>query len=163
MYIMQRDLLSGMGKDFAKRFMEISVKESHKKGHFLYQEGTPANHFYVLLKGCVKIRIGEIGHIVYTVDHPGEAFGWSSLLGRRVYWASAECAEPAKLLKIEAARLLGELEGDPAGGFLFFKALAENLGNRLLQTYKMFSSAPGTQMSASFGTGQVMETEATVA
>ena len=161
MYIMQKDLLTGMSKDFVKQFMDLSVKETHRKGYSLFQEGKRANHFYILLKGVVKISLGDAGHTVYTVDHPGEAFGWSSLLGRPAYSASAECNEPTKLLKFDAIHLHHLLEKHPADGFLFFKHLAETLGNRLLQTYRMIPGGPQVQASTSFGTGQVMETEAT--
>jgi CRP-like cAMP-binding protein len=163
MYIMQKDLLSGMRKDFVKQFMDLSVKETHRKGYFLFQEGKRASHFYVLLRGCVKIRLGDTGHNVYTVDHPGEAFGWSSLLGRPAYSASAECSEQTKLLKFDATKLRDLLERDPSDGLHFYKHFAETLGNRLLHTYRMFSGAPEAQSSTSFGTGQVMETEASAA
>jgi CRP-like cAMP-binding protein len=163
MYIMQKDLLSGMRKEMVKQFMDFSVKETHGKGYSLFQEGKHSSHFYILLKGCVKISLGDSGHTVYTVDHPGEAFGWSSLLGRPTYSASAECNEPTKLLKFDATKLRDLLEKNPADGFIFFKHLAETLGNRLLQTYRRISGAPQAQASTSFGTGQVMETEATTA
>ncbi len=163
MYFQQGDILRGMSKDFVKEFMDITMKESHKKGYFLFREGKSASHFYILLKGCVKLRIGETGPMVYTVDYPGEAFGWSSLVGRDVYSASAECREPTKLLKIDVGKLQEILEKDPANGLIFFKRLAGTLGNRLLQTYKMMSVASQPEVSASFGTGQVMESEATTA
>jgi CRP-like cAMP-binding protein len=163
MYIMQRDLLSGMRKDFVKQFMDLSVKETHRKGNFLFQEGKHASHFYILLKGCVKIRLGDTGHTVYTVDHPGEAFGWSSLLGRTAYSASAECSEQTKLLKFDATKVGDLLEKDPHDGLRFFKHFAETLGNRLLHNYRMISGAPKAQLSTSFGTGQVMDTEASAA
>ena len=163
MYMMQKDLLTGMSKDFVKQFMELSVKETHRKGYSLFHEGKRASHFYILLKGVVKIRLGDAGHTVYTVDHPGEAFGWSSLLARPGYSASAECHEPTKLLKFDATKLRHLVEKNPADGLLFFKHLAETLGNRLLQTYRVIPAATKVQASTSFGTGQVMETEATTA
>jgi len=162
MYIMQRDLLSGLRKEFVKLFMDLSVKETHRKGYFLFQEGKRASHFYVMLKGCVKLTLGDVGHTVYTVDHSGEAFGWSSLLGRPAYSASAECVEQTKLLKFDATKLRDLLETNPADGLVFFRHLAETLGNRLLQTYRMIPGAPQVQSTASFGTGQVMNEEGIV-
>jgi CRP-like cAMP-binding protein len=163
MYMMQKDLLSGMDKDFVRQFMDFAVKESHRKGYVLFREGKRANHFFILLKGCVKISIGETGHTVYTVNHPGEAFGWSSLLGRRGYSATAECKESTKLLKIDAAKLHELLEREPAFGRLFFKRIAGILGNRLLQTYKMIAGSSEAEVWTSFGTGQVIDTESTTA
>ena len=162
MYFQQADLLRGMSRDFMKEFMGTTMKESHRKGYFLFREGDRARHFYILLKGCVKLSIGETGHTVYTVDHPGEAFGWSSMVGGDVYSASAECREPTKLLKIEVGKLQKIFEKDTANGFIFFKRLAGTLGNRLLQTYKQISAMSQAEISNSFGTGQVQESEATI-
>jgi hypothetical protein len=50
------------------------------------------------------------------------------------------------------------LEEDPANGLVFFKRLADILGNRLLHSYKMISAAAQSEASPSFGTGQVMAT-----
>lgn len=159
MYFQQADLLRGMGKEFVKEFLDSSVKENHRKGFFLFQEGDPANYFFILLKGRVKLSVGDAGHTVYRVDQPGEAFGWSSLLDRDVYSASAECREQTRLLKIDVRKLRKALESDPANGLIFYKKLAATLGNRLLQSYRMVSSASEGGVSPSFGTGDVLESE----
>jgi len=163
MYFTQADLLRGMNKPFIEKFMGIAIKESYKKGYFLFRDGDPANHFYILLKGKVKITIGESGHTVYAVDHAGEAFGWSSLVDRDVYSASAECKDITKLLKIDKKDLQKIIEEDPVNGFVFYKKLAGTLGIRLIQFYKVISSESQTEITPSFGTGQVIESEATAA
>ena len=68
MYFQQSDILRGVDKNFVKEFMDIAEKETHKPGYTLFRHGDRASHFYVLLKGQVKLTIGEIGHTVYTVD-----------------------------------------------------------------------------------------------
>jgi CRP-like cAMP-binding protein len=163
MYFLQSDLFRGASKDFVKEFMDLAIKESHRKGYLLFRRGDRARYFYILVKGQVKIRIGENGHTVCPVDRSGEAFGWSSLVGRDVYFASAECKISTNLLKINVEKLQKILEKDPANGLIFFKRLAGTLGDRLLQTYKMISVASQAEISSSFGTGQVLESEATTA
>ena len=133
MYLKQKDIFWAMSKDFVKEVMNISETESHKEGKFLFQEGDLANQFYILLKGRVKLSLGEIGQVVYVVSNAGEAFGWSSLTGRDAYTASAECLTQTKLLKWDKEKLQNVLEKDPANGIFFFKRLAELLGNRLVQ------------------------------
>lgn len=163
MYFQQSDLLRGMGNDFVKEFMGLTMKESHKKGYLFFRGGDRAKYFYILLKGNVRISIGEAGHTVSTVDRPGEVFGWSSLVGREVYSASAECKESTKVLKIDVAMLQKTLEKDPASGLIFFQHLAGTLGNRLLQCYEMISGVSQAEIHPSFGTGQVLESEETIA
>jgi CRP-like cAMP-binding protein len=150
-----------MSKEFAKEIMKISVTESHQEGELAFREGDPAISFYVLLKGCVKLSLGEIGQIVYIVSNAGEAFGWSSLIGRENYSASAEYMAPTKLLKFDREKLQKVLEKDTANSLILFKRLAEILGNRLLQSYTIISSISRAEMSPSYGTGQVMDLTAT--
>jgi CRP-like cAMP-binding protein len=113
-----------------------------------------------LLKGRIKIVFGETGQTVYIVSHAGEAFGWSSLIDRETYTASAECMTTAKLLRFDQEKVLMILEKDPANGLIFFKRLANILGSRLLHSYNMLSTTTQNVASPSFGTGQVMDTTA---
>ena len=112
MYFKQKDIFWGMSKAFAKEIMKISVTESHLEGELLFRVGDPAISFYVLLKGRVKLSLGEVGQAVYIVSNAGEAFGWSSLIGRENYTASAEFMAPTKLLKFDREKLQNVLEKD---------------------------------------------------
>jgi len=158
MYVKQKDIFRAMSKSFVKKIMNVSTTESYEQGDLLFQQGDLANQFYILLKGRIKLTLGETGRSVYIVSHAGEAFGWSSLIDRETYTASAECMTPAKLLRFDQEKVLKILEEDPANGLVFFKRLADILGNRLLHSYKMISSTAQTDISPSFGTGQVMAT-----
>ena len=157
MYLQQSDILQGLDRSFVKQFMEITTKETHPEGTLLFNRGDPAAHFYILLKGRIKLILGESGPIVYTVSHPGEAFAWSSLIGREEYSASARCAVETKTLKIERSELLKIMERDPAQGMSFFRKLAATLGNRLLMSYRMKAGSAAFESTPSLGTGQVGE------
>ena len=161
MYFKQKDILGAMNKGFVKKVMDISKPESHREGEFLFRKGDLANQFYVLLKGRIKLILGETGHIVYVVSHAGEAFGWSSLTGRDTYSAAAECLAKTKVLKWNRQDLQEVIEKDTADGMAFYKRLSELLGNRLVQSYMVISSTLGSEVYPSFGTRQVMVTTAT--
>jgi CRP/FNR family cyclic AMP-dependent transcriptional regulator len=139
MYIKQSELFMGTSMDFVKKFMDISEMSSHKKGEILFGENDPANFFFILLNGRVKLSVGQPKQVVYNAARNGEAFGWSSLIGGAVYSASAECLEPTKLLKTDSNKLSGILAEDADNGIIFFKQLAATLGNRLLETYKVIN------------------------
>ena len=158
MYLKQKDIFRAMNNAFLKRIINVSSTESYERENLLFRQGDLANHFYILLKGRVKLILGETGQSVYIVSHAGEAFGWSSLIDREIYTASAECMTPVKLLRFNRERVLKILEEDPANGLVFFKRLAGILGNRLLHSYAMIATAAQTGISPSFGTGQVMAT-----
>ena len=145
MLIKQSEIFLGTSMDFVKKFMDISQMSDHAVGDVLFRERDPARFFYVLISGAVKLSIGEPARVVYSATRNGEAFGWSSLIGRSDYSASARCEKPTKLLKTDSTRFSGILEKDPDNGFIFFKRLAATLGNRLLESYKVIdpSGSPG--------------------
>jgi len=139
MYIKMSDFFMGMGKKFTMEVLDIAEKLSQNEGDLLFHEGDQASHFYVLLKGRVKLSLGDTGPVVYMVRHPGEIIGWSGLIGRDVYTASGECMEATNLLKFDRDNLLEILKKYPQNEALLFKRLAEMLGNRLLELYPAIS------------------------
>jgi CRP-like cAMP-binding protein len=159
MYIQQSDLFWGMKRDFVKKVMNVAEKKSYQKGHILFREGDPAADFYVLIKGQVKLSIGETGQMVYTVDRAGEAFGWSSIIERDVYSASGECQQDTLLQKFDARTLLNILEQDTVNGLIFIKRLAGLIGNRLVWSYKMITSSSQAAVSMTGTTGQIEVSE----
>ena len=161
MYLKQKDIFWGMDKHIVKEIMGIAVTESRQEGAWLFREGGPANTFYILIKGRVKLSLGETGHVVYIVSNAGEAFGWSSLIGRKDFSASAQCMTPTKLLKFDRDKLQKVLEKDPAHSLILFKRLAAILGNRLLQSYKIISSILPSETAPAYGTGQILATPET--
>ena len=160
MFIKQSDLFWEMDKVVVKDIMGIAVRESYQQEEFLFHEGDPADYFYILIRGCVKLSIGDIGPVVYTVDNAGEAFGWSSLTGREAYSASGQCLKPTILDNFHRKEFAKVLEKHPEQGLQFYKCLAGLIGNRLLWSYKMITSTAKAEDAPSFGTGQIQESEA---
>jgi len=160
MYIQQADLFWGMKRGFVKEVMNIAEKKSYQKGEFIFREGDPAANFYVLIKGQVKLTIGDAGQMVYTVDRAGEAFGWSSLIERDVYSASGDCQQDTLLQRFDSRALLNILDQDPVNGLIFIKRLASLIGNRLLWSYKVIRSSSQATVSPTGGSGQIEVSEA---
>ncbi|MGD8883389.1 MAG: cyclic nucleotide-binding domain-containing protein [Desulfobacterales bacterium] len=139
MYIKMSDFFMDMGKDFSVEVLDIAEKLSQKEGDLLFNAGDQANHFYVLLKGRVKLSLGDTGPVVYMARQPGEIIGWSGLIGRDIYSASAECMDATNLLKFDRNNFLEILKKFPRNEALLFKRLAQMLGNRLLELYPTIS------------------------
>ena len=156
MYIQQADLFHGVNREFVKEVMEIAEKVTGEDGEILFSQGDPATLFYILLKGRVRLTVHETGQ-VYTVSRSGEAFGWSSLVGRNAYSASAVCAGSTKLLRIARDSFETIANRDPVSGMVFYKHLAQTLGVRLIQSYASMTGRSLTAPAASPGTRQVTE------
>jgi CRP-like cAMP-binding protein len=136
MLIDQADLLWGMDLLFVREFMGITSPVNFQKGDVVFRESDPAEYFFTLIEGRVRLTVGEPPKEVYTIDKAGEAFGWSSLVDRNYYSAAAECLEPTRCLKLERRKLEALLQGHPESGLVFYKKLAGMIGHRLVQFYQ---------------------------
>ena len=157
MFIQQTDLFRGMSKDFVKKVYDTAVKESFTDGELIFPEGEKAKYFYILLKGRVKLEIGEFRQLVYTVEHPGEAFGWSSLVGRENYSASAKCMADTKLVKFDGDTLFTLLEKDPSNGLQLFRRLSGALGERLINSYGALAFAQPSEEHRTYGSSLTLK------
>ncbi len=97
------DLVSGM------------VPRVYPKGQLLFQHGEPADAFYVVLDGWVKVfRITPSGEeAVFGVFATGETFAEAALFLGGAYPASAEVVEDARLLCVRGAAFRDRLLARP--------------------------------------------------
>ena len=137
MHLKMGDVIMGMGKEFTTEAMDISEKMALKEGSILFNIGDGAGYFYVLLRGQVRLSLGQSGPVVYQASDPGEIIGWSCLIGRETYSASAACKTATELLRFDCESFLRILTRNPASEALLFKRLAQMLGKRLLELYPM--------------------------
>jgi len=162
MLLKQAELFWGLSHQFVEEVMANVAKESHPGGTVLFEKGAPADYVYTLIKGRIRLTIGKNGRMVFVVNHAGESFGWSSLVDRDTYSATAECAEDTTVVKIKRTRLDAVLSSHPEDAFQFMKRLAGMLGRRLLQSYGTIQSFHDAGETPSHGTGQMPESLATV-
>jgi CRP-like cAMP-binding protein len=140
MYFKQSDFFSGMDHAFVKNIMDKAERVSHEAGDTIFREGDPTRYYYILIKGHIKLSIGEDAHTVFVVNHPGECFGWSSLINRPRYSASAVCATPTSLLRIDKTDVRTIMKNNPASGFIFMERVADMIGDRLVLSYRTLAS-----------------------
>ena len=157
MYLKQRDLFGSLDKDFVKEIMDIAETQPLEAGEMLFHEGDPAAWLFILLKGRIKLTLGQTQRVVYVVSNAGEMFGWSSLVGRESYSASAQCMLPTKLLRFDRSKLEQIIYGDAPASVQLFKTLAAILGERLIRSYAIDFASVGEEAYTSAGTGQTMD------
>jgi CRP/FNR family transcriptional regulator, cyclic AMP receptor protein len=133
MQLRQGDLFWGMNIDFVKEITDLAVHISGKEGDSLFKVGDPANFFFILLKGSVSMERGKGKW--HTAKQPGELFGWSALIHRKEFAASAACGTDSELLKIERDPFLKLLESSPQNKAALYEGLAKMIGNQLLEVY----------------------------
>lgn len=157
MLITQAELFWGLNHDFVEHVMADASKETRSEGDVLFLKGEKADYFYTLIKGRVKLSIGENGRMVFVVSRAGESFGWSSLVDRNEYSASAECADTTTVVKIKREKLEAICSKFPNDGYIFMKRVAGMLGRRLLTSYGTSLSLQQAAEATSHGTDQIVE------
>lgn len=135
MYLTQGDLFWGMDADFVKEVMNQTEKIDFDDGALIFKQDQAADFFYVLIKGSAKLSIGTKGPVVFIAKDAGMVIGWSSLVGRESYSATALCMTAVKAIKIEKDNFLEKLAQYPSSESLLYKRLAQMLGDRLTTLY----------------------------
>lgn len=161
MYLKQSDLLWGLDKKFIQEFIEAGLKETHPKGYILFKEGEPADYFFIMMKGCISLNLGGQHRTAYLVNHAGEAFGWSSLVGMDKYTATAECLEESMYIRFAKEFIGSVTEADPVNGMRFYRRLARMIGMRLMHSYHLETETSTDELKYAFGTGQSIESYTT--
>ena len=136
MYLKQADLFWGLSQDFIRHLTAEATKQTFLPGDKVFCVDDPADYFYVLIQGKIRLLVGQSGQGAYISDQIGEAFGWSALIGREKYSATCICDQTAVLLRFDKGHVLRLLDQDMESAAIFFKHLAGALGNRLLHLYQ---------------------------
>lgn len=135
MYLKQSDLFWGMSQNAIQAFTAKANKQEFQQGEIIFKADDPADFFFVLIKGKVRLELQPAGRKVYSSDRVGEIFGWSALIGREDYSATVICEQQTIVLKFSKDNFLSLLDKDAENAVLFYKQLAYALGNRLLRVY----------------------------
>jgi CRP-like cAMP-binding protein len=140
---MHADIFEGMTEVTRQRILECASQESYAPGEFLFRQGNPVLHFFILTEGRVRLSLGREERLAYVDSHPGDLIGWSTLVENETYMGSAQCLVPVKALRIEKQRVEEILLQDPVSGMVFFKNLAALIGRRLVKSYQAILSVHG--------------------
>jgi CRP-like cAMP-binding protein len=104
-------------------------------GTRIFQEGSAADHFYLILRGKVALQTHAAGR-PFTVQTIGaeKVLGWSWLFPPYVWHFDAVAEEHTDAIALSSERLRAECEADPAFGYPLMKRFAELLIHRLQAT-----------------------------
>ena len=102
-------------------------------GDFIFREGAPADHFYVLRHGKVGIEAFAPGRGAMTVEtvEEGEVLGWSWLFPPYKAHFDARALTLVRALSLDGACLRAKCERDPGFGYELMKRFAPVLIQRL--------------------------------
>lgn len=88
-----------------------------KQGSCFFRSDEPANRFFVLMAGCVKLRLTTARgyRVLFRLIAPGDLFGWQPVLGDSAhYFTTAEAAADSEALCWSGAAMRRLLRSYPA-------------------------------------------------
>ena len=151
MIVTEIDLFKGVAHEIMEEIVNICFEGNYAQDTVLFKKGEEAERLYILEEGSVKLIIENGGTITFTLDEPGEVFGWSSMVESGHYTASGVCATDIKVLKIERDELDKIFNRHPDVGVKVLKRLAGVISQRLTDAYQDLLSSMGQDKAPSYG------------
>ena len=145
------NFFTGVSQNTLAAIEHAVERSSYSSGAVIFQAGEPADYFYVLEDGRVRLRFSEGGQVAYALSDPGEVFGWSSMIDQAQYTLSAQSVSKVSAVRIHKAALAELLNDDPPSGLAFYRNMSVFVGQRLFASYKATVFVHGERSSLSYG------------
>jgi CRP/FNR family cyclic AMP-dependent transcriptional regulator len=115
---------------------DSAMEMQFEAGRSIFEEGSPANRFYLILEGKVVLEseLAERGMLPIQTLGPGDDLGWSWLFPSHYLHLSARAVEPTKTIFFFGTRLREQCDQDHEFGYELMKRIAEVVIQRLRAT-----------------------------
>jgi CRP-like cAMP-binding protein len=133
------ELFQSLAFEDVDKISNFSGVKDLRKDEAVFASDGVGSHFFVLLEGSVNLRLPADAHeasLVVGRIGKGDLFGLAPLFGAGRYKTTAQCAEPCKVLAIEAKPLLELLEQNSLVGLHIMRTAAEAYFTRYVETLR---------------------------
>jgi CRP-like cAMP-binding protein len=118
--------------DHVARLATMGSDVHFAPGELIFHEGDHSSFFYLLISGTVALELLPPAHPVRIATlYAGEVLGWSSVTGDDGKQFQARALEPVDAIAFDGARLRHACAEDYAFGFVFMRAIARIVSQRL--------------------------------
>ncbi len=132
----EQAFFKGLAPEKLALIAECAHEVTFAAGEYLFREGQPANHFYILTHGKVALEIhapGQGEHTIQTVtDH--EVLGWSWLFSPYRWHFDGRALTLIRAIDFNALCLRGKCDADHDLGYDLMKRFGQVLFDRLQAT-----------------------------
>ena len=112
--VRSQPMFRGLPPDDLQHIIELARVRDYDRGDALWNEGDPADHLTIILKGRVKIvKHGDNADVIFEIFEAGEPVGALAVYNGIPYPASAICLEPTSLLLLPRREYFEVLERRP--------------------------------------------------
>ncbi|WP_404378807.1 cyclic nucleotide-binding domain-containing protein [Caenispirillum salinarum] len=141
---------AGMEEPMLEKLAACATTRTYKAGHRVLKEGACADHFTVLLSGCVAVEVATPEHGMKPLQtlHVGDILGWSWLVAPYRWTFSATAREDTDALVFDAPCLRRALEADHELAYhlmpRFVAVMSERLHSARLQMLDLYGPPAGS-------------------
>ncbi len=141
--------LSNHDLDQLKELMELCCLPADM---VLFEQGQQADYLYILLEGEVGIQYKPYDGPASIIARilPGNVFGWSAALKRRLYSSTALTTQASKVYRIKNRNLTNLCDHCPQTARLFLDRLAQLIFNQADASYVQLLPLLRTQMDINY-------------
>ena len=125
--VAQQPFLKGLNTHQLQLLAASAIVMQFEPGQSIFQEGSPANRFYLILEGKVVLesKLKERGIIPIQTLGPGDELGWSWLIPSSNLLLSARALEPTRAIFFYGTHLRKQCEQDHELGYQLMQRIAE--------------------------------------
>ncbi len=138
-------LFSSFGADAVGTLLRGAQIRRHPQGEVLFLQGDPADRFYVVFEGWVKLyrETPDGGQFIVAVFARGEAFAEAAMFDSGGFPVCAEVVEEARLLEIRAQPFLRQLREDSELALSMLASVSRRLRYHVRQSeqFRMLTTA----------------------
>jgi CRP/FNR family cyclic AMP-dependent transcriptional regulator len=137
---------AGLDDSFLKLACGCAKNVRIEAGRFVFHEGEPADHFYLIREGRVALQVSAPGRgaATFLTLGPGEVFGVNWLVPPYRWVYDARALEPTRAVAMDALCLRNKCETDHDLGYAIMKRLMPVLIDRLQTTRLQFLDLYGS-------------------
>lgn len=128
--------------DQLRAISDAAEVREYRAGETIYERGTSADHFFVVLDGQVSLRLPGRSGVSVQIEEltAGAVFGSCVCFQFVNYSLNAQCTRDSKLLKIESATLKELMDEDLLMGYTIQTQISRIYFNRYIETMKKLQS-----------------------
>jgi CRP-like cAMP-binding protein len=128
--------------DQLRAISDVAEVREYQAGETIYERGSKADHFYVVLEGQVSLRLPGQSGVSVQIDEltEGAVFGSCVCFQFVEYSLNAQCTRDSKVLKIESATLKELMDEDLLMGYTIQTQISRIYFNRYIETMKKLQS-----------------------
>jgi CRP/FNR family transcriptional regulator, dissimilatory nitrate respiration regulator len=112
--------------NWIKELESISNTKKYAKNELIFSAGEPANYFYLVKTGAVRIYKSELTGKEIEINRikPGQIFAEAFVLGNNIYTVSASTASESEIIQYCKTDVINEINKNPKLGLALIQILA---------------------------------------